>query len=64
MKLDRKNIDLQSFLDTLDLANLNNMASELLEFDDDEEGNEESNTGSKRNVPPVSVSNLEKGSTN
>jgi hypothetical protein len=55
VKLDRKNIDLQSFLDTLDLANLNNMASELLEFDDDEEGNEESNTGSKRAVPPVSV---------
>jgi len=37
------------------------MASELLEFDDDEDGNEESNTGSKRNTPPVTVSSLEKG---
>ena len=37
VKLERKNLDLQSFLDNLDMSNLNNMASELLEYEDDEE---------------------------
>ena len=50
VKLDRKNIDLQSFLDNLDFNNLNNMASELLEYedDDDDKVNENSGLGSKR----------------
>lgn len=48
VKLERKNIDLQSFLDSLDFTNLNNMASELLEFEDDEDANDRSNVGSKR----------------
>ena len=40
VKLERKKIDLQQFLDNLDINNLNNMASELLEFeDDDDHGN-------------------------
>ena len=42
MKLDRKHIDLQTFLDSLDFNNLNNMASELLEFEDDDDVNETS----------------------
>jgi len=37
VKLERKKIDLQQFLDSLDINNLNNMASELLEFEDDED---------------------------
>ena len=37
VKLERKNIDLQSFLDNLDMNNLTNLASELLEYEDDEE---------------------------
>lgn len=37
VKLERKNLDLQCFLDNLDMSNLNNMASELLEYEDDEE---------------------------
>ena len=49
MKLDRKNIDLQTFLDNLDFSNINNIASELLEFEDDDEANEGSGVGSKRN---------------
>ena len=40
MKLDRKNIDLQTFLNSLDFNNLNNMASELLEFEDEDDQNE------------------------
>lgn len=60
VKLDRKNIDLQTFLDSLDFSNLNNMASELLEYEDDEEANENSLAGSKRGTPPNTVSSLEK----
>lgn len=49
MKLDRKNIDLQTFLDNLDFNNLNNLASELLEYEDDDEGgNDNTGVGSKR----------------
>lgn len=40
VKLDRKNIDLQTFLNSLDFNNLNNMASELLEFEDEDDQNE------------------------
>lgn len=36
------------------------MASELLEFEDDDEGNDTSLPASKRTTPPSSVSNLEK----
>lgn len=36
------------------------MASELLEFEDDDEVNETSTVGSKRNTPPQSVSTLER----
>lgn len=57
-------MDLQNFLDNLDLANLNNMASELLEYDDDEEANEESSKAAKRTTPPVNISSLEKSTTN
>ena len=62
VKLDRKNIDLQSFLDSLDFANLNNMANELLEFEDEDEpgGNEMSLSGQKKSTPPVQVAVLEK----
>jgi hypothetical protein len=62
VKLDRKSIDLQSFLDSLDFANLNNMANELLEFEDEDEpgGNEQSLIGQKKSTPPVQVAVLEK----
>lgn len=52
MKLDRKHIDLQTFLDSLDFNNLNNMASELLEFEDEDEVNE-TTMGSKRPSSPL-----------
>lgn len=48
MKLDRKSIDLQTFLDNLDYNDLNNMAPEALGFDDDEEYNDEPGLGNKR----------------
>jgi hypothetical protein len=35
--LDRKNIDLQTFLDNLDLKNINNISAEYLEFDEDDD---------------------------
>ena len=63
VKLDRKSIDLQSFLDSLDFANLNNMANELLEFEDEDEAggaNELSLSGQKKSTPPVQVAVLEK----
>ena len=54
--MDRKNIDLQTFLDNLDFNNLNNMASELLEYEDDDDANETSGVGSKRPASiPVAV---------
>jgi hypothetical protein len=37
VKLERKNMDLNTFLENLDINNLSNMAPELLEFEDDEE---------------------------
>jgi hypothetical protein len=37
VKLEKKSIDYNVFLANLDIANLNNMASELLEFEDDDE---------------------------
>jgi len=40
------------------------MASELLEYEDDDDVNEESNIGQKRATPPTSVSNLEKKELN
>jgi hypothetical protein len=36
------------------------MASELLEFEDDDEANENSTLGSKRHTPPQSVQSLER----
>lgn len=36
------------------------MASELLEYEDDEEVNENSLAGSKRGTPPTTVNSLEK----
>ena len=37
------------------------MASELLEFEEDDEGaNDGSHVGSKRNTPPTTVTSLEK----
>lgn len=48
MKLDRKSIDLQTFLDNLDYSDLNNMAPEALGFDDEDEYNEEPAVGKKR----------------
>ena len=60
VKLDRKSIDLQTFLDNLDFNNLNNMASELLEFEDEEDGgNDNSGVGGKRG-PSVTSHQLEK----
>lgn len=60
VKLERKSIDLQSFLDSLDFSNLNNMASELLEFEDDEDANDGSNVGSKRVTPSMNTNSLDK----
>jgi hypothetical protein len=37
VKLDRKKIDLQSFLDSLDFSNLINMAPDLLEFEEEDD---------------------------
>lgn len=59
VKLDRKSIDLQTFLDNLDFNNLNNMASELLEYEDDDDANDNSGVGHKR-APAVSTQQLEK----
>jgi hypothetical protein len=60
VKLDRKHIDLQTFLDSLDFNNLNNMASELLEFEDEDEGNENSSVGIKRPGSPLNMNSAEK----
>lgn len=60
VKLDRKNIDLQTFLNSLDFSNLNGMASELLEYEDDDEANETSVSGHKRSTPPQSLAFLDK----
>ena len=37
VKLEKKKIDLKAFLDNLDMNNINNMASELLEFEDEDD---------------------------
>ena len=37
MKLERKKIDLLKFLEGLDINNLNNIPSELLEFEDEDD---------------------------
>jgi len=60
VKLDRKHIDLQTFLDNLDFNNLNNLNSDLLEFDDDDNKDEPSTAlvGTKRS-PGVSTPQLE-----
>jgi hypothetical protein len=42
------------------MKNLNNMASELLEYEDEDEGNDHSNAGSKKTTPPSSIQSLEK----
>ena len=59
MKLDRKHIDLQTFLDSLDFNNLNNMASELLEFEDEDDVNENS-VGVKRPGSPQNLNSADR----
>jgi hypothetical protein len=54
VKLDRKKIDLQSFLDSLDFSNLINMAPDLLEFEEEDDIADQKILG-KRTVPAVSV---------
>ena len=48
VKLDRKQIDLQTFLDSLDFNNLQGMANNELEFEDDDDVNEASSVLHKR----------------
>ena len=48
VKLDRKQIDLQRFLDSLDFNNLTSMANNELEFEDDDDANDSSSLLNKR----------------
>lgn len=48
VKLERKSTTLEDFLESIDFNNLKNIASELLEFEDEEEDLEKISVGQKR----------------
>lgn len=55
VKLERKGLDYQKFLDGLDINNLNNMASELLEFEEDDDNHGGVNTPSGGLQTPAEI---------
>ena len=59
-------MDYQTFLNSLDISNLNNMASELLEFEEDDDNHGDANapltpTGGFQNSAEIDVSNIKVG---
>ncbi len=59
-------MDYQAFLNTLDISNLNNMASELLEFEEDDDNHGDMNTpltptGGFQNSADIDVSTTKVG---